>query len=208
MPSEPAHPAQSAVGDISVLLRAWSEGDQSALERLTPIVYQELRRLASRYMRGERPNHSIETGALVNEAYVRLVDYQRMQWRDRAHFFAVSAQLMRRILVDHARKHNVKRGRDVRHVTLDEVPVVGPTPDRNLDFLLLDDAMQALSKMDPRKTKIVEMRFFGGLSVEETAEVLKISPITVKRDWRAAKAWLYRELTGGGVDGSTSMEAD
>jgi RNA polymerase sigma factor (TIGR02999 family) len=204
---EPARPEPEGVGDISALLRAWSDGDQTALERLTPIVYQELRRLASRYMRGERPNHSLETAALVNEAYVRLVDYERMQWQNRAHFFAVSGQLMRRILVDHARRHNVKRGRDVRHVALDAVAVVGATPEQNIDLLLLDDAMNALARIDPRKVQIVEMRFFGGLNVEETAEVLKISPITVKRDWRAAKAWLYRELTGGSGNGPPAMEA-
>lgn len=192
-------------GDISVLLRAWSDGDQTALDRLTPIVYKELRRLAGRYMRGERANHSLETAALVNEAYIRLVDYERMQWQNRAHFFAVSSQLMRRILVDHARRHNLKRGGGANHVSLDNVAVVGGTEDQDVDLLLLDDAMTALAGIDPRKVQVVEMRFFGGLSVEETAEVLKISPVTVKRDWRAAKAWLYRELTGGRSDGLSPM---
>jgi len=186
-------------GEISTLLRAWSDGDQSALERLTPIVYDELHNLARRYMNRERPGHSLQTTALVNEAYMRLVDYRRMQWQNRAHFFAVSAQLMRRILVDHARRHNLKRGGGVQHVSLEDSAVIGG--DEFVDMVGLDDAMNALALIDPRKVQVVEMRFFGGLSVEETAEVLKISDITVKRDWRAAKAWLYRELTGGAADG-------
>jgi RNA polymerase sigma factor (TIGR02999 family) len=190
--------------DISVLLRAWSDGDQSALERLTPIVYDELRRLARRYMKRERPGHSLQTAALVNEAYMRLVDYERMQWQNRAHFFAVSSQLMRRILVDHARRHNLKRGGGVQHVSLDEAAVVGG--DQDADLVALDNAMNALLRIDPRKVQVVEMRFFGGLSVEETAEVLKVSTITVKRDWRAARAWLYRELTGGPTDEFRTME--
>jgi RNA polymerase sigma factor (TIGR02999 family) len=190
--------------DISALLRAWSDGDQSALERLTPIVYDELRRLARRYMKRERPGHSLQTAALVNEAYMRLVDYERMQWQNRAHFFAVSSQLMRRILVDHARRHNLKRGGGVQHVSLDEAAVVGG--DQDADLVALDNAMNALLLIDPRKVQVVEMRFFGGLSVEETAEVLKVSTITVKRDWRAARAWLYRELTGGPTDEFRTME--
>ena len=184
--------AQSA-GDVSLLLRAWSQGDQGALEKLTPIVYDELRRLARRYMRGERPGHSLQATALVNEAYTRLVGYRRMQWQNRAHFFAVSAQLMRRILVEHARRQNLKRGRGFEHVSLDETALVSGAKDT--DLVALDDAMIALSQIDPRKVQVVELRFFGGLSVEETAEVLKVSPITVKRDWRAARTWLYRELT-------------
>ncbi len=187
------------MGDISTLLLAWSDGDQSALEGLTAIVYDELHSLARRYMNRERPGHSLQTSALVNEAYLRLVDYKRMKWQNRAHFFAVSAQLMRRILVEHARRHNLKRGGGVQHVSLEEAAVVGG--DQDLDLVVLDDAMNALSRIDPRKVQVVEMRFFGGLSVEETAEVLKVSTITVKRDWRAAKAWLYRELSGGIPDG-------
>ncbi len=194
----------AAVGDISALLRAWSGGDQSALERLTPIVYDELRRLARRYMKRERPGHSLQTTALVNEAYMRLVDYERMHWQDRAHFFAVSAQVMRRILVEHARRHNLKRGGDVQHVSLEEAAVVGG--DQDADLVALDDAMNALARIDPRKVQVVEMRFFGGLSVEETAEVLRVSPVTVKRDWRGARAWLYRKLTGGTTDGFGTME--
>jgi RNA polymerase sigma-70 factor (ECF subfamily) len=185
--------------EISGLLRAWSDGDQSALKCLSAIVYEELRRLAHHYMQRERPGHTLQTTALVNEAYVRLVDYKRMQWQDRAHFFAVAAQVMRRILVDHARSHNMKRGAGVPHVALDEAAAA--RSDRTGDLLALDDAMNALARVDPRKVQIIEMRFFGGLSVEETAEVLKVSPATVRRDWSIAKLWLYRELRGGTGDG-------
>lgn len=181
--------------DVSHLLRAWSGGDKCALDALTPIVYDELRRLARRYLKDERAGHSLQTTALVNEAYVRLVDYKRMQWQNRAHFFAVSGQLMRRILVDHARRHNLKRGGGVQHVSLDEVAVVGS--DRAADLVALDESMNALAQIDPRKAQVVELRFFGGLSVDETAEVLKVSSITVMRDWSSAKAWLYREMTSG-----------
>jgi RNA polymerase sigma-70 factor, ECF subfamily len=186
------------VDEISTLLRAWSDGDQRALETLTPIVYDELHRLARRYMNRERPGHSLQTTALVNEAWVRLVDYERMHWQDRAHFFAVSAQVMRRILVDHARRRNLKRGGGVQHVSLDEAVVVGDNRDTDAgpDLVALDDAMNALARIDPRQVQVVEMRFFGGLSVEEAAEVLKVSPVTVKRDLRAAKAWLFREMNG------------
>jgi RNA polymerase sigma-70 factor, ECF subfamily len=194
-----AQSGEPAVGEVSTLLRAWSGGDQRALDRLTPIVYDGLRRLARRYMRRERAGHSLQTTALVNEAYMRLVDYERMQWQDRAHFFAVSAQLMRRILVDHARRHNLKRGGGLQHVSLDEAAVVGGG--RPADLVALDDAMNALARLDTRKAQVVEMRFFGGLSVEETAEVLKVSSVTVKRDWSTAKLWLYRELAGGAADG-------
>ncbi len=162
---------------------------------MTPIVYDELHRLARHYMKRERPGHSLQTTALVNEAYMRLVDYKRMQWQNRAHFFAVSGQLMRRILVEHARRHNVKRGDGVPHVSLEEASMVGGG--RARDLVMLDEAMNALARLDPRKVQVVEMRFFGGLSVEETAEVLKVSPVTVMRDWSTAKAWLYREITGG-----------
>ena len=186
-------------GEVTEFLRAWSDGDRAALDRLTPIVYDELHRLARRYMKGERPGHSLQTTALVNEAYMRLVDYKSMQWENRAHFFAVSGQLMRRILVDHARRHNLKRGGDVLHVSLDETPMVGG--ERLADLVALDDAMNLLGKLDPRKVQVVEMRFFGGLSVEETAEVLKVSAVTVMRDWSTAKAWLYRELMPRTGDG-------
>src|ERR1051325_1998505 len=190
--------------DVSVLLRAWTDGDPSALERLTSIVYGELRRLAHCYIRNERPNHSLQSTALVNEAYIRLVDYKRMQWQDRAHFFAVSSQLMRRILVEHARSRNSKRGGKARHNTLHETAVA--TAGRAAGPVALDDAMTALAQVDPRKVRVVEMRFFGVLSVEETAEVLKVSPVTVRRDWSAAKLWLYRELTGSAADELGTVE--
>jgi RNA polymerase sigma-70 factor, ECF subfamily len=200
----PAQPDGTDANDVSGLLRAWSGGDQTALEKLTPIVYAELHRLAQRHMNGERAGHSLQTTALVNEAYMRLADYKRMQWQNRAHFFAVSAQVMRRILVENARRHNVKRGAGVEHVSLDEAAQVGG--DLAMDLVAVDDAMNALARLDARKARVVEMRFFGGLSVEETAEVLKVSAVTVMRDWSSAKAWLYRELAGGTGDGFGSME--
>jgi RNA polymerase sigma-70 factor (ECF subfamily) len=156
-------------------------------------------------MERERPGHSLQTTALVHEAYMRLVDYKRMHWQDRAHFFAVAARVMRRILVDLARSHNIKRGAGVQHLSLDDVAVV--SGDRTRDLVALDDAMNALSRLDPRKVQIIEMRFFGGLSVEETAAVLKVSPATVRRDWNIAKFWLYRELGGGTGDGFETVEA-
>jgi RNA polymerase sigma factor (TIGR02999 family) len=157
-------------------------------------------------MKRERLGHSLQATALVNEAYMRLVDYKHMRWQNRAHFFAVSAQVMRRILVEHARRHNLKRGDGVQHVALEEVATVGG--DRPANLVALDDAMQALARLDPRKAQVVELRFFGGLSVEETAEVLKVSSITVIRDWNTAKAWLYRELTCGLVDGFRTLETN
>ena len=162
--------------DVTQLLRAWREGDESALKRLTPIVYDDLRRLARCHLMGERAGHSLQATALVNEAYMRLVDYKRMQWQDRAHFLAVSAQLMRRILVEHARRHNLKRGGGVHHLRLDDAAEVGGGRSKNL--VALDDALQELARFDGRKAKVVEMCFFGGLSVEETAEALSISPVT------------------------------
>jgi len=185
--------------DVSTLLRAWSDGDQAALENLTPIVYEELRRLARYYMGRERSGHSLQATALVNEAYLKLVDCKRMRWENRAHFFAVSAQLMRRILVDHARRHNQKRGAGVQHVELEDSAIVGATRDE--DLVALDEAMHALAQIDARKAQVVELRFFGGLSVEESAEVLKVSPVTVMRDWSTARAWLYREISSGARNG-------
>ena len=182
-------------GQATELLRAWRDGDRSALDRLMPIVHQELRRLARRYLMRERAGHSLQTTALVNEAYMRLVDYTRMEWQDRAHFFAVSAQLMRRILVEHARRHNLKRGGNVHHVSLEQAAVVSAS--RAKELIALDEALQELARIDPRKVQVVELRFFGGLSVEETAEALCISSVTVMRDWTSAKAWLYREIMGG-----------
>ena len=187
--------APSADTDVSALLRAWSDGDQDALQALTPLVYKELHRLARRYLRRERSGHTLQATALVHEAYMRLADYTRMQWQDRAHFFAVSAQAMRRILVDHARRRNVKRGRGVLHVPLEDVVVIDSGEDTDTDLVALDEALIGLTRIDPRKAQIVEMRFFGGLTVEEIGEVLKVSTGTIKRDWRAAKAWLYQELS-------------
>jgi RNA polymerase sigma factor (TIGR02999 family) len=184
---------------VTQLLRAWREGDKSALDRLTPIVYEDLRRLARRYLFAEHAGHSLQTNALVNEAYMRLVDYRQMQWQDRAHFLAVSAQLMRRILVEHARRRNQKRGGGTRHVSLEQAPEMGST--RPKDVIALDEVLDELARMDPRKAQVVELRYFGGLSVAETAEALSISVPTVMRDWTTAKAWLYRELSGGGDSG-------
>jgi RNA polymerase sigma-70 factor, ECF subfamily len=185
----------AASGEATELLRAWRNGDRSALDRLMPIVHQELRHLARRYLLRERPGHSLQTTALVNEAYIRLVDYTGMEWQDRVHFLAVSAQLMRRILVEHARRHNLKRGGGVQHVSLEEAAVVSAS--RAKELIALDGALEELARLDPRKVKVVELRFFGGLSVEEIAEALNVSSVTVMRDWTTAKAWLYREMTGG-----------
>jgi RNA polymerase sigma-70 factor (ECF subfamily) len=195
---------ECGASDVSRLLRAWSGGDQNALTGLTAIVYNELHRLAHRYMERERPGHILQTTALVNEAYVRLVGYKHIQWHDRAHFLAVSAQVMRRILVDHARTHNVKRGAGAQRVSLEEAAVVGAG--RAADLVALDDAMNALARLDARKVRVIEMRFFGGLSVEETAEVLNVSPATVRREWRTAKLWLYRELAGRAGDGIGTLQ--
>jgi RNA polymerase sigma-70 factor (ECF subfamily) len=176
------------------MLLAWGNGDKSALERLIPVVHNELHRLAHRYMNRERPGHMLQTTALVNEAYLRLIDTSHVRWQNRAHFFAVSAQLMRRILVDFARSRNyLKRGGDAVQVSLDEALAI--SPEQDMDLVALDQALDALSAIDERKTRVVELRFFGGLSIEETAEVLKVSPDTVMRDWRLAKVWLLRELS-------------
>ena len=182
--------------DITRLLVAWSDGDRSALEELTPLVHAELRRLAHHYMRGERPGHTLQTSALVNEAYIRLIDWKNVRWQNRAHFFGVSAQLMRRILVDFARERQVqKRGGGALRVSLGDAADL--TVERGADLLALDEALAALAEVDDRKASVVEMRFFGGLSVEEAAEVLGVSKETVMRDWRLAKAWLLRELGRG-----------
>lgn len=178
---------------VTELLVAWGRGDQSALERLIPLVHQELRRLARRLMGGERRGHTLQTTALVNEAYIRLIDLSQVRWQDRAHFFAMSARLMRRILVEHARsRQSLKRGGGAEKVSLDEALDV--SQERAVDLVALDDALHVLAAVDARKSQVVEMRFFGGLSVEETAEALQVSPDTVKRDWRLAKVWLLREL--------------
>ena len=175
------------------LLQAWGAGDAAAFELLIPLVHAELRRLARRYMGHERPGHTLQPTALVNEAYLRLVDLQKMRWQDRAHFLAMAARLMRRILVDNARSKGYrKRGGGARQVTLDEALVISDP--RSDDFIALDDALTQFAAISPRKAEVVELRFFGGLSVEETAEALHVSPETVKRDWRLAKAWLVRQL--------------
>lgn len=185
--------SQRAPNEISELLLAWGGGDESALDRLMPLVYGELRRLAHRYMSQERPGHTLQTTALVNEAYLRLVNWREPHWQNRAHFFAVSAQMMRRILVDFARdKQTQKRGGEALQVSLSEASAF--TVDRGADLVALDETLTALAKIDPRKAKVVEMRFFGGLSVKEVSEVLKVSEETVLRDWRLAKVWLLREL--------------
>ena len=179
---------------VTGLLIAWRKGDQDALERLVPLVHEELHRIARGCMRGERPGHSLQATALVNEAYLRLVGAQRVGWQNRVHFLAVSARLMRRILVDFARsKRYQKRGGGAQRVTLDEALIV---QEPGQDLIALDDALATLAKVDERKARVVEMRFFGGLSVEETAAALEVSPDTVMRDWRLAKAWLLRELRG------------
>jgi RNA polymerase sigma factor (TIGR02999 family) len=181
--------------EITQLLRAWSGGDQAALGKLTPLVYEELHRAAHRYMAQERPGHMLQTSALVNEVYLRLVDVRNVTWQDRAHFLAVCARLMRRVLTDFARSRGyLKRGGDSPRMALDEALIVSREPPA--DLIALDDGLNALAAFDPRKSQVVELRFFGGLSVDETAEVLKVSPETVKRDWKLARVWLLEEMTG------------
>ncbi|MBA3713057.1 MAG: sigma-70 family RNA polymerase sigma factor [Pyrinomonadaceae bacterium] len=179
--------------EVTRLLAAWSGGDEAALEQLVPIIHAELHRLAKHYLKRERAGHTLQTSALVNEAYVRLIDWKTARWESRAHFYGVSAQLMRRILVDFARRRPRAQGGSVRHVSLDEALLVAAEPDA--DLVALDEALEALAQLDPRKARIVELRFFGGLSVEETAEFLGVSPATALREWNKAKAWLYRELS-------------
>ena len=186
--------------EVTGLLRAWSQGDEEALQKLMPVVYDQLHAAARRYMAGERAGHTLQTTALIHETYLRLVDIRHVKWQDRAHFFAVCAQLMRRILIDFARSRCYqKRGGDAHHVNFDEALVVTAQPDSNL--VALDDALNRLAKVDERKSKVVELRFFGGLGVKETAEVMKVSADTVMRDWKFAKVWLLRELRGGASDG-------
>jgi RNA polymerase sigma-70 factor, ECF subfamily len=180
--------------EVTKLLAAWSDGDEAALEQLVPIIHAELRRLAKHYLRRERPGHTLQTSALVNEAYLRLINWKTARFESRAHFFGVSAQLMRHILVDFARRRPRVQGESVRHVSLEEALTVSAEPDA--DLVALDEALGELSELDPRKARIVELRFFGGLSVDETAEFLGISPATALREWNKAKAWLYRELSG------------
>lgn len=181
---------------ITQLLLAWGNGDQQALEELMPLVYDELHKVAARHLRRQNPGHTLQTTALVNEAYLRLIDSSQVRWQNRAHFFAVSAQLMRRILVDFARqRQNLKRGGGARQVSLDEALVIAP--EREADLLALDEALDRLAVLNARQARAVEMRYFGGLSEEETAEALKVSLRTVQRDWNLARLWLYRELNQG-----------
>lgn len=179
--------------ELTQLLVAWSDGDDAALDRLAPLVNAELHRLARRYMSKEREDHVLQTSALINEAYLRLINWKEVRWKNRAHFFGVAAQMMRRILVDFARQRpRLDAENEARHIALDDAMTVANEND--LDLVALDEALKSLAEIDERKSKIVELRFFGGLSVEETAEVIKVAPITVMREWNKAKAWLYREL--------------
>lgn len=194
----------SSPQDVTQLLAAWGEGDRSALDKLLPLVHAELRRIAQRQMRQERSGHTLQATALVNEAYLRLAGDQQLQWRDRAHFFAVCAQVMRHILIDHARSRGrEKRGGGAVQVSLNDALLVAD--DQIADILALDEALSALERMDPQKARLVELRYFAGLTVEETAEVLNTSPRTVRREWRRARAWLYRMMGEGTADETRPM---
>jgi len=183
--------------EVTQLLVDWTGGKQAALDQLMPLVYKELRRLASSYLRKERRDHTLNSVGLVNEAYLRLVDYSNLRWQDRAQFFGLAAQVMRRILIDHARRHHyAKRGGGSPNVSLDETAVF--SEERASDLVALDDALTSLASIDPRKSQVVELRFFGGLNIEETAEVLNLSSMTVRREWRWAKAYLHQEISKGG----------
>ncbi|HTT17931.1 MAG TPA: sigma-70 family RNA polymerase sigma factor [Candidatus Sulfotelmatobacter sp.] len=187
--------------EVTSLLRAWSRGEEDALQKLMPLVYDQLHAAARRYMAGERVGHTLQTTALIHETYLRLVNIRQVEWKDRAHFLAVCAQLMRRILIDFARSRSYqKRGGAAPHINFDEKLIVGVEPDFNL--VALDDALNRLAQVDERKSKVVELRFFGGLDIKETAEVMQVSPDTVMRDWKLAKVWLLRELRGGAVHGA------
>jgi RNA polymerase sigma factor (TIGR02999 family) len=183
--------------EVTRMLKDWNKGDSSALEQLTPIIYQELKRIAASYLRKERPDHTLQTTALVNEAFLQLVDVQNMEWNDRVHFFRVAAQIMRHILVNHAvaTKASKRGGGDLK-LSLDEILETAGQPAQNFDLLALNEVLEKLAEIDPRKSQLVELRFFGGLSNEETAELMGISLTTFKREWRMAKAWLQAELVG------------
>ena len=182
--------------EVTQLLVDWSNGDEAALDKLMPLVYEELHRMAKRHIGRERPGHTLQTTALVNEAYLRLIDQRSVRWQNRAHFFSIAARLMRRILIDHARAHHyAKRGGATIKVSLGKA--IDVSKERAAELVLLDDAMTALAALDPRKSQVVELRFFGGMSVEETAEVLGVSSVTVMRDWSTAKAWLHRAMAKG-----------
>ena len=183
-----------ATQNVTAMLRDWTNGDQEALDKLIPVVYDELRRQAARYLREERPGHTLQTTALIHEAYLRLINQHNVEWKDRAHFYAIAARLMRQILVDHARKRQAaKRGGSDIKVPLEEEMVI--SPERNMDLVALDEALTRLAGIDPQQSRIVEMRYFSGLSTEETAEVMGVSSRTVKRDWNVAKAWLRQEIS-------------
>jgi RNA polymerase sigma-70 factor (ECF subfamily) len=189
--------------DLTGLLIEWREGNRGALDRLTPLVYDEIRRIAHRYVQREREGHTLQTTALVNEAYLRLAGKQQINWQNRAHFFAVTAQVMRHILIDYARRrHYVKHGGEAQRIAFDEAlateEAVLMTKPRAVELLALDEALNELAKFDPRKSRVVELRYFGGLSLDETAEVLEVSPMTVRRDWRVAKAWLFKRMKAEG----------
>lgn len=185
---------ETGAHELTQLLEAWSDGEEEALEKLAPLVHAELYRLARRYMGRERPDHLLQTSALINEAYIRLIDWKNVRWQNRAHFFGVAAQMMRRILVDFARRRpRVDRDLEAIKMSLDEAMTI--SLERDPDLLALDEALESLAKIDERKSRIVELRFFGGLSVDETAEIMRLSSITVIREWNKAKAWLYRELS-------------
>ena len=187
--------AETSQHRVTQLLQKWSSGDSRALDELTPLVYSEVRKLARSYLRRERPDHTLQATALVNEAYIRLIDQRKVQWQSRAHFFGIAAQMMRRVLVDHARMRKAdKRGAGAEAIVLDEALL---SVERPVDLVRLDDALESLATLDPRQAKIVELRYFGELSIEETAEVVDLSPTTVKREWAAARTWLRRELERG-----------
>ncbi len=184
---------ERASGEITRLLQEWTNGREQALDHLVPQIHRELRKLAASYLRKERPDHTLQPTALVNEAFIKLIDQRAVKWQNRAHFFGIAAQAMRRILVDHARAHGAsKRGDGVRNVAFDDAIMIGGTVD--IDLLALDEALTRLAAIDPQQSRVVELRFFGGLTMEETAEVMHISPATVGREWRMAKAWLFAEI--------------
>ena len=193
---------QESAGEITRLLQGWRSGNRKAFDALLPVVYKELHRLAHLQLRRERPDHTLQSAALVNEAYLRLVGLNAPQWEGRSHFFAIAAQQMRQILVDYARRHRAaKRGGAAETLSLDDTGVLEPGKRQDVDVVALDDALKALARIDARKAQVVELRFFGGLNSEETAEVLKVSPVTVARDWSTARVWLHREMSRGNFDG-------
>jgi RNA polymerase sigma factor (TIGR02999 family) len=190
--------AKQTHGALTQLLIAWSQGDANALEQLTPLVYAELRKLAHRYMNRERAGHTLQTTAVVHEAFLRLIGNPQENWQNRAHFYAIAAQMMRRILVDYARANlRAKRGGEITRIALEDIDAPVTAPALNPDIIALDEALEKLAQIDPRRSRVVELRFFGGLGVEETARVLQVAPDTVVRDWRVAKAWLFRYLNHG-----------